>query len=206
MERIDLKKKHKAFYGTTSRQGMVFVDVPEVSFLMIDGEGDPNTSRAFSDSVQALFTLSYTLKFMIKKGPLAIDYGVMPLEALWWADDMSAFAAGDKSNWKWTAMVHQPEWITQDLVAEATDAAIKKKGFAELHSVRFEPFSEGKSAQCFYRGPYADEGPTIAALHQFIEDNGYKRSGKHHEIYLSDMRRTDPSKLKTLIRQPVAAA
>lgn len=206
MEKIDLKKRHKALYGTTDKQGFVFVDIPEMSFLMIDGEGDPNASKAFSDAVQALFALSYTLKFAIKKGPLKIDYGVMPLEALWWADDMSAFTPEEKSNWKWTAMVLQPEWITTELVEECRETAIKKKGLAALNAVRFELFSEGKSVQCFYRGPYADEGPTIAALHRFIEDNGFKRSGRHHEIYLSDVRRTDPAKLKTLIRQPIAVA
>ncbi len=206
MEKIDLKKRHKALYGTTERQGFVIVDVPELTFLTLDGEGDPNTAKAFSDAVQALFTLSYTLKFTIKKGPLGIDYGVMPLEALWWADDMSAFTPEDKSDWKWTAMILQPEWVTAELVDECRAAAARKKDLPALASVRLETFTEGTSVQCFYRGPYAEEGPTIAALHLFIEDNGYVRRGKHHEIYLSDANRTDPAKLKTLIRQPMKPA
>jgi hypothetical protein len=202
--KYDLKRDLKAFYGTTTTQGFVVVDVPEMNFLMIDGEGDPNTSQAFADAIAALYALSYPLKFMIKKGPLAIDYGVMPLEALWWTDDMSSFSVEDKRNWKWTAMIMQPEWVTSDLVEQARSATAKKKALPALDKVRFEPFAEGRSAQCFYRGPYADEGPTIAALHRFIEETNCKLRGKHHEIYLSDMRRTDPSKLKTIIRQPMA--
>ena len=206
MAKIDLKKDLKTFYGTTTKQGFVIVDVPEMNFLMIDGEGDPNTSQAFADAVQALYSLSYPLKFMVKKGPLAIDYGVMPLEALWWAGDMSEFTQGDKSNWKWTAMIMQPDWITAELVEQARADAAKKKELPALNDVRLETFAEGKSAQCLYIGPYSEEAPTIAALHQFIADNGGTRRGRHHEIYLSDMRRTDPSKLKTIIRQPMAPA
>lgn len=206
MKKIDLKKELKTLYGTTAKQGFVIVDIPEMNFLMVDGAGDPNTSQAFSDAIEALYSLSYPLKFMIKKSSLAIDYGVMPLEALWWTDDMSRFTPEDKSNWKWTAMIMQPEWVTPELVEEARTAAARKKALPALDRVRFEPFVEGRSAQCFYRGPYADEGPTIAALHRFIAENDCKLRGKHHEIYLSDMRRTDPSKLKTIIRQPVAPA
>ncbi len=206
MRKIDLKKELKPLYGTTSRQGFVFVEVPKMNFLMVDGEGNPNTAKAYSDAVEALYSLSYSLKFMVKKGPLAIDYGVMPLEGLWWADDMADFSALNKDTWKWTAMIMQPEFITAEMVEEAGAATAKKKDLPALSQVRFETFDEARAAQCLYIGPYADEGPTIAELHTFIAENGFKRRGKHHEIYLSDMRRTDPARLKTIIRQPVEAA
>lgn len=206
MKKIDLKKEFRDLYGTTRKQGFVVVDVPQMSFLMVDGEGDPNTSEAFSNAIEALYSLSYPLKFMIKKSSLAIDCGVMPLEALWWAEHMADFSPEHKDIWQWTVMIMQPEWITPELFAEAREATAKKKDLPALSKVRLEAFAEGHSAQCLYVGPFADQGPTIAGLHQFIADSGYQKCGKHHEIYLSDMRRTDPSKLKTILRQPMASA
>lgn len=142
---------------------------------------------------------------MVKKGPLAIDYGVMPLEALWWTDDMNNFSSTDKDSWKWTAMISQPEWITSEMVEIARTATAKKKDLPALKQVRFEALEEGPAAQCLYIGPYAGEPPTITALHEFIADNGCDRRGKHHEIYLNDMRRTKPANLRTIIRQPMAS-
>lgn len=186
-----------------SAKEIVCVDVPAMNFLMVDGEGDPNTSKSFSDAIEALYPLSYTLKFMVKKGPLAIDYGVMPLEALWWADDMSVFATGNKDAWKWTLMVMQPKFITVEMAAEAMAEVAKKKKPAALSLVRFEAFKEGKAAQTLYVGPFSEEGSTIEKVHLFIESTGCQRVGKHHEIYLCDMMRTAPEKLKTIIRQPM---
>ena len=202
MAKIDYKKELKQLYQPSAKEVAV-VDVPQMNFLMIDGEGDPNTSQEFQDAVEALFTLSYTLKFMIKKGDLGIDYGVMPLEGLWWIDDMSQFSIDHKDDWKWTAMIMQPEQVTRELFGAAVAQARKKKDLAALSKVRFEAFTEGKAAQILYTGPFADEGPTIEKVHNFITENGYNRSGKHHEIYLSDMRKTAPEKLKTIIRQPM---
>jgi hypothetical protein len=175
-----------------------------MNFLMIDGEGDPNTSKSFGDAIETLFPLSYTLKFMTKKGPQAIDYGVMPLEGLWWADDMSAFSDGKKDDWKWTLMIMQPEFITQAMVEEAMKEVGRKKKPVSLHLARFETFREGKAAQIMHIGPFSEEGPTIEKVHQFIEENGARRSGKHHEIYLSDIRRAAPEKWKTVVRQPIS--
>lgn len=202
MEKIDLKKTYKHLY-LPSTGNIVRVDVPALHFLMIDGEGDPNTSQSFAESVEGLFSLSYGLKFRIKKSPLMIDYGVMPLEALWWADDPSAFTDGDKSRWKWTVMVMQPDWVTEDLVALVLSDVKRKKPSPALSRARFASFSEGLCAQVMHIGPFSEEGPTIEKVHQFIESCGCKRRGKHHEIYLSDMRRADPAKWKTVIRQPM---
>ena len=201
MEKIDFKKEHKSLYKPSTKKVEV-VDVPEMNFLMIDGTGDPNTSQEFKDAVEALYGLSYSLKFMIKKGELAIDYGVMPLEGLWWADDMANFSVDDKSGWKWTIMMMQPEYITTSLFDEARDQLKKKKDPVALPKIRFESYSEGTSAQIMHIGPFSEEGPTVKKVHDFIEENKGKFTDKHHEIYLSDTRRADPAKWKTIIRQP----
>jgi hypothetical protein len=202
MEKIDLKKQWKNLYGTKAG-AIVAVDVPPLTYLMVDGEGDPNTSLSFSEAVDALYSLSYTLKFSLKKSPRAIDYGVMPLEGLWWAGDPRVFHAADKSKWKWTAMIVQPEFIAQAQVDAAFDEVRKKKNPAALDRVRFETLTEGPSAQVLYVGPFSDEGPTIERMHDFIHAAGKELRGKHHEIYLSDPRRTAPEKLKTILRQPM---
>ena len=200
MNKVDYKKELKHLYKPSALK-IEFKDIPEMNFLMIDGTGDPNTSLDYKEAIEALFTLSYTLKFMIKKGELGIDYGVMPLEGLWWVDDMSKFDQNKKEDWKWTAMIMQPEVVTNELVASATVEVRKKKNPKALSKIRFEAFTEGKAAQTLHIGPFSEEGPTIKKVHDFIIDNGYKLSGKHHEIYLSDIRRAAPEKWKTIVRQ-----
>jgi len=203
MAKLDLKKQYREFYNPSSKQPSI-VDVPEMQFLMIDGAGDPNTSVAYAEAIEALYAMSYALKFL-SKATEDIDYVVMPLEGLWWTPDMAEFSVEDKSAWEWTAMIMQPEHITADHVSTATDDVRRKKGPAALDRIRFEPFTEGLSVQILYFGPYADEAPTIAGMHQFAVDNGYRLRDKHHEIYLSDARRTAPEKLRTVIRQPIEA-
>ena len=202
METIDFKKQHKHLYAPSAAK-VEIVDVPPMNFLMIDGKGDPNTSQAFSDAVEALYSLAYTLKFMMKKGPLAIDYGVLPLEALWWADDLTAFTAGRKDEWYWTVMLMQPECITAEMIATATAEVAKKKKPVALPLVRFERFAEGKAAQTLHIGPFTEEGPTIERVHAQIAAQGCQRTGKHHEIYLTDPRRTAPENWRTIVRQPL---
>ena len=203
MPKLDYKKKLKHLYKP-SAQAVAIVDVPEMLFLMIDGQGDPNTSQAFSDAVETLYTVSYALKFMIKKSELGIDYGVMPLEGLWWVEDMSLFDVTKKEDWNWTAMIMQPEHVTKDLFAEACEQVRKRKDPAALPLLRLQTFHEGKAAQTLHMGPFSEEGPTIQRVHDFIRDSGSTPSGKHHEIYLSDTRRAAPEKWKTVIRQPMA--
>ena len=203
MERIDYKKQLKHLYRPSAKK-IEIVDVPEMNFLMIDGRGNPNTSQSFSDAIEALYPVSYTLKFMIKKREMGVDYGVMPLEALWWSDDMTAFSTGNKDAWKWTLMIMQPEFITIKMVKEATTEVERKKKPLSLPLLRFEAFKEGKAAQTMHIGPFSEEGPTIEKVHRFIEKNSSHRIGKHHEIYLSDIRRAAPDKWKTVIRQPMS--
>jgi hypothetical protein len=203
VEKIDYKKEFKHLYKPSAKKVEV-VDVPTMNFLMIDGEGDPNTSKSFQDAIEVLYPLSYTLKFTVKKGKIGIDYGVMPLEGLWWADDMSSFSVGNKDEWKWTLMIMQPDLITKEMVQEAIEQVKTKKDPVSLPLVRFEFFDEGKAAQIMHIGPFSEEGPTIEKVHSFIEENGSQRRGRHHEIYLSDIRRAAPEKWKTIIRQPMS--
>jgi hypothetical protein len=200
MKKIDFKKQMKDLYQPSAKE-VVFVDVPEMNFLMVDGKGDPNTSQEYAQAIEALYAVSYTLKFMVKKGSMAIDYGVMPLEGLWWAEDMSAFTAGDKSDWMWTMMIMQPEFISSEMAERAIQSVEKKKNPVALSKLRFEAYAEGNAAQIMHIGPFTEEGPTVEKVHQFIDAIGERR-GKHHEIYLSDIRKADPAKWKTVIRQP----
>jgi hypothetical protein len=203
MQKVDFKKDLKLLYRPSAKD-VALVDVPAMNFLLLDGAGDPNTSPAYAAAVQALFTVSYALKFMVKRGPLAIDYGVMPLEGLWWADDMSAFTTADKSSWHWTMMIMQPALVTPDMVAQAITASRKKVASEALDKLRFEAFCEGLCAQILHIGPFSAEGPSIERVHHFIQARGVL-TGKHHEIYLSDIRKADPARWKTIIRQPMKA-
>jgi hypothetical protein len=202
MVKIDCKKELKNLYSSSAEKVEV-VEVPQMNFLMIDGEGDPNTSQSFQDAIDVLYPLSYTLKFIIKRGEIGIDYGVLPLEGLWWADDMSSFSVDNKENWKWTLMIMQPELVKKEMVATAIEEVRKKKKPVALPLVRFESFVEGKVGQIMHFGPFSEEGPTVEKLHSFIKVSGSQRIGKHHEIYLSDIRRAAPEKWKTIIRQPM---
>jgi hypothetical protein len=203
MEKIDFKKELKHLYKPSAKK-VDIVEVPQFNYLMIDGEGDPNTSQSFQDAIEVLYPLSYTLKFMIKRGEMGIDYGVLPLEGLWWADDMSSFSVENKDGWKWTLMIMQPELVTKEMINEAIEQVRAKKNPVSLPLVRFESFEEGKVAQIMHIGPFSEEGPTVEKVHSFIEESGSQRIGKHHEIYLSDIRRAAPEKWKTIIRQPMS--
>jgi hypothetical protein len=201
MAKIDFKKELKDLYSASAKATTI-VDVPEMNFLMIDGEGDPNTSQAFKDAVEALYSVSYSLKFMIKREK-GIDYGVMPLEGLWWTNGRAEFSRDNKGLWKWTVMIMQPQWVTRELVDKALEKVKEKKNPPALHKIRFDVFTEGLSAQIMHMGPFSAEGPTIEKLHSFIKERGHVLREKHHEIYLSDPHRTAVEKLKTIIRQAI---
>jgi hypothetical protein len=203
--KLDLKKQFKHLYNPPTKQ-VVEVDVPPLNFIMLDGSGDPNTAESYRQAIEALYGLSYTLKFASKKN--GVDFTVMALEGLWWMDDMgSAYGdldfAADKSLWKWTMMMLQPDHITQPMFDAAVDELRRKKNPAALDSVRFERFHEGLSAQIMHIGPYSAEKPNIDRIHAYIAEHGFEEAGKHHEIYLGDPRRTAPEKLRTVIRQPM---
>lgn len=201
MKKIDLKKELKRLYQPSAKH-VVEVDVPPFQFLMVDGQGNPNTSRPYAEAVEALFSVSYVAKFMMKRERQQLDYAVMPLEGLWWADDMSAFPANDRSQWKWTMMIMQPSFVSEEVIKSAMTEVARKKALPAVGKLRLETLAEGLCAQMLHIGPFSEEGPTIAKVHQFIADRG-KLTGKHHEIYLSDIRKAAPTKWKTIVRQPM---
>lgn len=204
MEKLDLRKKWAPLYKASVREP-VLVEVPALDYLMIDGRGDPDTSPAFMQAVEALYGISYTLKFGLKKSE-GMDWRVMGLEGLWWAagkDPGEVFRSGDKARWQWTLMVAQPDFVTRAFVKEAREELLARRPTPAAKLVRLERLEEGLSAQILHVGPYAEEAPTIDLMHAFIHEKGYELAGKHHEIYLSDPRRTKPDRLKTILRQPV---
>lgn len=200
MEKLDFRHDRKDLYapGTTD---FSIVDVPAFEFLMIDGHGDPNTSPDYVAAVEALFTLSYAAKFACKR-ELGRDYGVLPLEGLWWADDVGAFIAETKDDWSWTMMIRQPIPLPP-ATWDDVRATAAKKPLPAVPAVRLESLSEGPCVQIMYVGQYSEEGPTILRLHEWISANGYRETGHHHEIYIGDPRRAKPENLRTVIRQPV---
>jgi hypothetical protein len=203
MSPVDLKKDLKSLYGPAAT-AVAIVNVPTINFLMVDGSGDPNTSVEYREAVEALYAVSYGAKFKIKRADPSADFSVMPLEGLWWTDDVTAADLWErKDTWHWTAMIAQPDPVTADVVAEVIAEAGKRKALPALSKLRLERFEEGLCVQIMHIGPYAAERPTIEKLHAFADTQGYKLRGKHHEIYLGDPRRSAPEKLRTIIRQPV---
>jgi hypothetical protein len=201
--KVDLKRELAMLYRPHAG-GPRFVDVPELGFLMVDGEGDPESATSFMDAVGALYSTAYTLKFGLRK--LGLDFTVMPLEALWWVEGKDPFAFDRRGNWHWTAMIAVPDEVTPIEVEEARVTVAEKRDVPALPLLRFERFLEGLSVQVTHVGPYSAEAPTIERVHTFIRDHGCAPRGRHHEIYLSDPKRTPPERLKTIVRQPVRAA
>lgn len=201
MASIDLKKVYRDLYSARAGKPAL-VEVPPLAYLMIDGAGDPNTSSEYVEAVGAIYPIAYAVRAAIKKAT-GDAYTVMPMQGLWWADDMDRFSPDRKGDWKWTMMIAVPDLATRVLADTAIAETTAKKGLAAGNRVRFELFDEGRSAQVMHIGPYSAEAPTIAMLHAYIIDQGMSLRGLHHEIYLGDPRKTAPDKLKTIIRQPV---
>ncbi|MGI8625998.1 MAG: GyrI-like domain-containing protein [Geodermatophilaceae bacterium] len=201
--KTDFKKQIETY--SAPRGKFEVVTVPAMQFLMIDGHGDPNTSKAYEEALTTIYPMAYKLKFF-SKGELDRDYAVMPLEALWWSDDMDFFTtARDKSRWDWTLMNMVPNWITAEHVEAARQAVERKGGAPALDALRLETFNEGLAVQTLHVGSYDDEAPVLDTMHNdFILARSLQMTGKHHEVYLTDSRRTAADKLRTILRQPVA--
>lgn len=200
--KIDFKKSLPCYAARHNK--FAVLDIPVLSYLMIDGRGDPNTSPEYQAAIRTLYPVAYGLKFL-SKNELGKDYVVPPLEGLWWADDMETFTSRrDKSQWRWTMMIMSPDWIDApmlDVVREKLAAKLDRK---DLDRLRFQSLKEGRCVQVLHIGSYDDEAPLLERLHsEFIPQNGFRMTGKHHEIYLSDTRRVAPEKLRTILRQPV---
>lgn len=199
-DKVDFKS-HDAYRAT--RGTFRVLDVPPMQYLMLDGHGDPNSPQ-FADALETLYPVAYTLKFASKR-ELGRDYVVPPLEGLWWAQDMDAFTtARDKSAWDWTVMLMVPDWLGPDVVARAVEQVAAKGRPARLDDVRLEPLAEGTCVQTLHVGSFDDEADVLAHLHDVVvPEQGLRLAGRHHEIYLSDVRKVAPEKLRTILRQPV---
>jgi hypothetical protein len=200
MATIDLKRTYREHYAAPADP--VVVEVPERGFLMIDGVGDPNTSPEYAAAVAALYPIAYGLRAAVQDAT-GDAYTVMPLEGLWWADDMANFSVERKGDWRWTMMICVPDVVTAEVFDAVRPEVVAKKRLTAGDRVRLEPFHEGLAAQVMHRGPYATEAPTIDKLHAFIAEAGHQLRGLHHEIYLTDPRRVDPERNRTIIRQPI---
>lgn len=200
MGKIDFKKTLSALY-TAPTDRFVSIEAPPLAFVKVDGAGDPNAAPAHKQAIEWLYAVSYALKFAAKG--LGNDYVVPPLEGLWWADDPSDFAARRKDRWCWTMMVMAPDFIDRPLFEAAVERSRKKLG-TPPESLRLERVDEGTALQILHIGSYDDEGLTLARLHEEeMPSRGFAFAGPHHEIYLSDARKTKPAKLRTILRQPV---
>lgn len=200
MTRHDVKKLD----AYQAREGELrLIEVPASRFLAIDGAGDPNT-EVFARAVEALYPFAYRLKFA-SKTELGQDYVVPPLEGLWWAEDLSVFTTRrDKSLWSWTLLLLVPAWVPDDLVAAAREKVRAKGAPERLDDVRLESLDEGLCVQTLHVGSFDDEGPVLERIHsEYLPAQGLRPTGKHHEIYLSDFRRVEPARRRTILRQPV---
>ncbi len=200
--KADLRKQVASYSAPGGR--FEVITMPPLRYLMIDGRGDPNTAPEYADALATLYPVAYALKFLSKR-EFGRDYAVPPLEALWWAEDMSAFTtARDKTRWHWTVMNLVPDWLADEQVSDAVASVARKGGAPLLEAIRVEELDEGLCVQTLHVGSYDDEGPVLEEMHsRFLPANGLRMTGRHHEIYLSDPRRTVPEKLKTILRQPV---
>ncbi len=211
MKILDLKKKFKYLYQPTAKK-IEIIQVPNLQFAMINGAIEkgqaPGTSPLFAQATQALYGLSYTLKFMLKKRKTnAVDYPVMALEGLWWVED-GMFDITIKDNWFYTLMIMQPDIIKKEIFEEAREQVRRKKGDSEMLSkLKLATFDEGLCVQVMHIGPYSTEPATIDHMKEFMAENNLRDNvgpnGKHHEIYLSDPRKAAPDKMKTVLRHPV---
>jgi hypothetical protein len=199
MDKVDFRKELKQLYNPSAKE-VTILDVPDMKFLMIDGEGAPE-GQQYADAVQTIYPVAYAIKFGVKKTK-AVDYGVLPLEGLWWMDNMAEFSVDRKDEWKWTSMIMQPKYVTEDDYKAALEQ-VKKKNLPAIGKIRFECYHEGKAAQIMHIGPFSTEGSNVQRLHDAIKASGHQLIGKHHEIYLGDPRKTAPERLKTVLRQPM---
>lgn len=204
MTKTDFKKTLDSYQAKSGQ--FRILEVPPMQYVMVDGHGDPNSCQEFTDALEALYPVAYKLKFASKQD-LDRDYVIMPLEGLWWSDDMASFTISrEKSRWDWTVMSMVPDWITREMFETAVAKVAAKNPPASLGRVRLETPQEGRCVQTLHLVSFDDEADTLEQMHrEFIPRSGFTMTGKHHEIYLSDFRKTDPARLRTILRQPVTA-
>ncbi len=196
--KLDLKKEQKDIFSVKEHEYKK-VTCQKSYYIALDGKGDPNNNEEYQNIVGTLYKMAYSIKMDCKKKDL--DFVVMPLTGLWWSENIKDFTEELKENWMWTMMIQVPDFITKETVEEIKD---KLKGESNyIDKIRFIETKETEAFGTLYIGAYKDEGDTIKRLHETIREAGYRISGKHEEIYLSDPRRVEESKLKTIIKQSV---
>jgi len=202
---IDFKKTDKELYQPKTTPSII--QVPEMTYIAVDGKGDPNTNAEYAAAIEVLYGLSYAIKMGSKA---ILEYVVPPLEGLWNIDggfNKDEPIIADKSKLEWTAIIRQPDFVTTEVFEAAKTAPTKKKPGVDLSKAYLIKISEGLCVQVMHIGSYDDETATIEKMEQFAVDNGYSidinDTRHHHEIYLSDPRKVAPEKLKTVIRHPI---
>lgn len=201
MEKIDFKKQFSDFYSQRKNK-ITILDVPVFNYLSIEGKGEPD-SQLFLEAMEALYSVSYKLKFRIKESINPKNYTVMPLEGQWWAKNPNDFVNNKKENWQWNLMIMQPNFINNELIEETKEIIKSKKTLPALEKLKFETIQDGTSAQILHIGPYSEEGPTLVKLHDYFKNKNYTFNGRHREIYIGDPRKSAPERLRTIIRQPI---
>jgi len=205
---IDFKKTEKYLYQPKATPSII--DVPEMTFITVSGKGNPNTSAEYKTALEILYGLSYSIKMSKMSGTLPegyFEYVIPPLEGLWWMPDGEAMDFSDKDSFRWTSLIRQPDFVTQEVFEDAKKALARKKSELDTSKARLEVIIEGLCVQVMHIGSYDDEPATIATMEKYAADSGYEIdidvTRRHHEICLSDPRKVAPEKLKTVIRHPI---
>jgi hypothetical protein len=205
MKKLDLTKKYKTYF--TAKTKPELVEIEKASFLSICGKGDPS-EHAFIERIEALYPVAYALKFEFKAKDM--DFVVSKLEGLWWFDEMKypgktieTAIEVPRSEWEYRLLIRLPDFVTKEDFDKAVDRVFRKKKNLLVRELEYFTMIEGKSIQMLHVGPYSTESESLKKILKFCDDNSLKRNGQHHEIYLSDFRKTEPDKLKTILREPV---
>ncbi len=216
MIKIDFKKTNKELYAPSKKEPTV-IDIPTLNYIMVDGNGNPNDSDGeYPLAVELLYALSYTIKMSNKKNFIeddnVYDYVVPPLEGLWWLNDQSDMDFTQKQKYCWTSMI-QPEFVTEQLLEQAKSEILRKKPSLDVSKARLESYTEGLCVQMMHIGPYDAEPATIAKINTYMKENHLfndfgtllpnGKTRRHHEVYLSDPRKANPSTMQTILRHPV---
>ena len=196
--KLDLTKEYKQYY--TAKNTPAIVEFGKISYLSIEGKGEP-TGEVFSKSIEALYPLAYGVKNLCKKQ--GKDFAVPKLEGLWWVKSNKPALEVPREEWYWKLLIRMPDFVTSDIVKNAREEVFKKKRLDLIKEIKFETINEGKCVQIMHIGPYATEPETIQKMKDFMKENDYTENGLHHEIYISDPRKTSPEKMKTILRQPI---
>ena len=205
---FDFKKEYKEFYMPKDKP--YIVTVPPMNYLAVRGHGDPNAEDGeYKEAIGLLYGIAFTIK-MSKKGSRQIegffDYVVPPLEGFWWQDGIAGVDYAHKENFNWISVIRLPDFVTKADFDWAIEEATRKKK-TDFSKVEFMQVDEGLCVQCMHIGSYDDEPATVELMHRFMSEQGYELdisdTRRHHEIYLSDVRKVAQEKLKTVIRHPI---